>query len=177
MVMYATPAELASRLQKDLDTATATQALTLASAEFSAAADTWFAATTTTWSAAAFGGTDIRLPFTNVTAVSAVRVNGVAVTGWVLVAGVLYRTAGFGTSGSYPPAALEVDLTHGYATVPDDVKRAVLDMAAADYDNPTKVTSERLDDYQVTYFTGSAIPPSGRPWREVAAAYRGIAVA
>lgn len=177
MVMYATPTELAGRLQRDLDTYTATQALTLASAEFSTEADTWFAPTTTTWSTVASGATEVRLPFSKVTAVSAVRVGGVTVTGSTLVAGVLYRAAGFGSYGTYPPVALEVDLTHGYSAVPDDVKRAVLDMAAADYDNPTRVVSERVDDYQVTYFTGSAIPPSGRPWREVAAGYRGIAVA
>lgn len=175
--MYATPTELAGRLEKDLDTYTATQALTLASGEFSTVADTWWASTTTTWSTTVAGATEVRLPFNHVTAVSAVRVNGVAVTGWSLVAGVLYRTAGFGARNAYPPALLEVDLTHGYTSASDDVKRAVLDMAAADYDNPTRVMSERIDDYQVTYFTGTPIAPSGRPWREVAAGYRGIAVA
>jgi hypothetical protein len=175
--MYASAVELAGRLEKDLDTYTATQALTLASGEFSAAADTWWTPTTTTWSTTVAGATEVRLPFTNVTAVSAVRVNGVVTTGWTLVAGVLYRTAGFGTWYAYPPALLEVDLTYGYTTVPDAVKRAVLDMAAADYENPTKAMSERIDDYQITYFTGTPIAPSGRPWREVAAGYRGIAVA
>jgi hypothetical protein len=48
MAQYATASELASYLQKDLDTATAVQALTLASADFSNAADTWFTPTTVT---------------------------------------------------------------------------------------------------------------------------------
>jgi hypothetical protein len=177
MVMYATPAELAGRLQKDLDTYTATQALTLASGDFSVAADTWFAPTAVTWTTDVYGETLLRLPYRSVTAVSAVRVNGVVVTGWSLRNGRLYRAAGFGSWSSLQPDVAEVDLTHGLTAPSDDVKRAVLDMAAADYDNPTKVASEQVDDYRITYYTGTPIAPSGRSWREVAADYRGIAVA
>jgi hypothetical protein len=177
MVMYATPTELAGRLEKDLDTYTATQALTLASAEFSAAADTWFSSTSVTWTASSYGCTELELPYYPVTAVSAVRVNGVTVTGWSLRNGTLYRSAGFGYRYSWPPDVIDVDLTHGYTSVPDDVKRAVLDMAAADYDNPTKVASEQVDDYRITYYNGTPIAPSGRPWAEVAASYRGLLVA
>lgn len=178
MVQYATPTELAGRLEKDLDTYTATQALTLASAEFSAAADTWWGATTVTWTTDPYGCTELEPPFYPITAVSAVRVNGSVVTGWSLRNSRIYRTAGFGYRYSWPPDVADVDLTYGYTTtVPDDVKRAVLDMAAADYDNPTSVASEQIDDYRITYYTGSAIAASGRPWPEVAASYRGLLVA
>jgi hypothetical protein len=177
MVMYATPTELAGRMQQDLDTYSATQALTLASGEFSVAADMWFVPTAVTWTTDVHGETLLRLPYRAVTAVSAVRVNGVVVTGWSLRNGRLYRAAGFGSWSSLQPDAAEIDLTHGLTAATDDVKRAVLDMAAADYESPVKVASERVDDYQVTYYTGTPIAPSGRSWREVALSYRGIAVA
>lgn len=173
--MYANESELASYLQQDLDTATATLALTTASATFSRAADVWFTATSVTWKATVAGATEIELPFNRVTAVSAVRVNGVVVTGWTLVNGVLYRTAGFGTAWAWPPAALEVDVVHGEVTVPDDVKLAVLEIAGGIYSNPTGVVSESIDDYSVRY-NGTPISP-GRPWRDVAADYRGLLIA
>jgi hypothetical protein len=177
MAMYATPTELAGYLKKDVDTYSATQALTLASGEFAAAADTAFTATTVTWTTQGGPGTDIQIPYRPVTAVSQVRLNGVVITGWTLRLNALWRTAGFGTWSAFPPDLVEVDLTHGYTTVFDDVKLAVLEIAAGFYENPTGVAAEQIDDYRVTYYTGTPIAPSGRPWREVAAGYRGIAVA
>jgi hypothetical protein len=177
MAMYATPTELAGYLKKDVDTYSATQALTLASGEFTIAADTAFSATTVTWATQGGPGADIQIPYRPVTAVSQVRLNGSVITGWTLRHNALWRSAGFGTWSAFPPDLLEVDLTHGYTTVFDDVKLAVLEIAAGFYENPTGVASEQIDDYRVTYYTGTPIAPSGRPWREVAAGYRGIAVA
>lgn len=175
MAKYATESELASYLQKDLDTASATLALTLASGEFSAEAETWWTATTATYTTAGIGCTEIELPYRNVTAVDEVRVNGVAITGWTLRVGTIYRLAGFGYRFAYPPDQIDVDLTHGYTTVPDDVKLATLEIAAGLYDNPGGVISESIDDYTVRY-NGTPILP-GRPWREVAAGYRGVLLA
>lgn len=176
MAQYATASELASYLQKDLDTATAVQALTLASADFSAAAGTMFVPTTTTWTTIwAYGCFELELPFRAVTAVSEVRVNGVPITGWTLRGGWLYRIVGFGYRYRFPPDQVDVDLTHGYTAPPDDVKLATLEIAAGLYDNPTGVSSEGIDDYTVRY-NGTPIVP-GRPWREVAAGYRGLLLA
>lgn len=175
MAKYATESELASYLQKDLDTASATLALTLASGEFSAEAETWWAATTATYTVTGYGCTEIELPYRNVTTVAEVRVNGVAVTGWTLRVGTVYRLAGFGYRFAYPPDQVDIDLTHGYTIVPDDVKLATLEIAAGLYDNPTSVASESIDDYTVRY-NGTPILP-GRPWREVAAGYRGVLLA
>ena len=175
MAMYATASELASYLQQDLDTASATQALTLASGDFSRAADTWWTPTSVTWTTDVDGCTVLEPPFYPITAVSAVRVNGLAVTGWSLRNGKLYRSAGFGARSSWPPDYAEVDLTHGYTAATDDVKLSVLEIAAGLYENPTGAASESIDDYAVKY-NGTPIAP-GRPWREVAADYRGIAVA
>lgn len=175
MVQYATAAELASYLQQDVDTATATLALTTASAEFSAAADTWFAVQSTTYITTGTRATGIWLPFNPVVAVSEVRINTVVVTGYTLIGQRLYRTAGFGSYSQSVPDLLEIDLTYGFAAVPDDVKLAVLEMASVAYDNPTGDASESIDDYTVR-FSGNPITP-GRPWRDVAAFYRGTVMA
>lgn len=174
MVQYATPSELASYLQQDVDTASALLALTTASAEFSSAADTWFASQSTTYVTTGTRATGIWLPFNPVIAVSAVRINTVVVTGHTLIGQRLYRTAGFGTYSQSTPDLLEIDLTYGFTTVPDDVKLAVLEMASVAYDNPTGDMSESIDDYTVRY-AGTPITP-GRPWRDVAAAYRGTLI-
>src|SRR6266496_1251821 len=111
--MYATASELAGYMQQDLDTYTATLALTVVSAEFSR----------------------------------------VAVTDWTLIRRTLYRTAGFGAwYATMPPAKIEIDLTYGYAAPTDDVKGAVLECAAAIYEQPDgTVTAENIDDYAVRY--------------------------
>jgi hypothetical protein len=177
MVMYATPTELAGFLQKDLDTYSATQALTLASADFSTAACTWFASQTATYTRAAEGCYSIYLPAHPVTAVTQVRLNGVVVTSaWTLIGDVVYSSSAFGASNGFPPDKLEIDYTFGYTTVPDDVKGAVLKMAGRQYQQPTPgVSMEQIDDYVVRY-DGKPIYVSEDP-TTVIARYRPVAVA
>lgn len=152
MVQYATAEELAGFLEQAVDTYTANQMLTLASGQFSQAASTWFAAQSATFTTYGTPCVAIRLPFRPVTAVSAVRINGATVTGWTLVKDTVFRAAGFGTSYPIPPDEVEIDLTHGYTSVPDDVKAAVLETAAAGYAVPVAaVVGESIDDYQVRY--------------------------
>lgn len=152
MVQYATAVELAGYLGQDVDTYTANQALTLASGQFSQAADTWFTPTSTTYVTTGTAGTSIRLPFRPVTTVSEVRIGGAVVTGWTLIKNVLWRPAGFGTVWSIPPDEVAIDLTHGYAEAGDDVKAAVLETAATGYSTPVSaVAAESIDDYQVRY--------------------------
>jgi hypothetical protein len=177
VVIYATAAELAGYLQQDLDTYSATQALTLASAEFSRVADTVFAATSVTWSTIGDGCVVLEIPYNDVTAVSAVRVNSVAITGWTLRLGVLYRAAGFGYAYAWPPYQVDVDLTYGQTSVPDDAKLAVLEIAGGTYEHPEGWTSESIDDYTVRYDPSKKISPAGRPWQDVAATYRGLLIA
>ena len=156
MVQYATAVELASYLQQDLDTSTANLVLTLASEQFSRAADAWWAPQTVTYTRVGTWRTVLVLPFHPVTAVSAVRLNTVAITGHTLIESTLYRSAGFGTPHANPPDKLEVDLTHGYTEATDDVKAAVLDMAAQAYVTPVSaVSSESIDDYAVRYSAGN----------------------
>jgi hypothetical protein len=177
MALYASAAELASYLQKDLDTASATLVLTIASGRFAHEADTAWSATTVTYSTRGGPCTELELPFKPVTAVSAVRLNGVTITGWTLRLNALYRLAGFGAWWSYLPDQVDVDLTYGYTSVPDDVKGAVLETAAQAYEIPVgAVVSESVDDYAVRYATtggGLQLTPSAAA---VAASYRGVLV-
>lgn len=146
MAQLATAGDLASFLQQDLDTSTANLVLTIASAEFEAAADTRFASTTATYTVEGTGQQIITLPRLPVIAVQSVTVDGVAVTDYSVVGATLYRLAGFGGATAVAPGVV-VTYTHGYTTVPDDVRGAVLEMAAQAYDNPTRQAREQIDDY------------------------------
>lgn len=178
MAPYATPSELASYMQQDLDASTATLVLTLASAEFSRIADTQFTSTAVTYTTTGTRATNVVLPYRPVIAVSAVRISTVVVTGYTLIRNKLYRAAGFGASCTVPPDLLEVDLTHGYTSVPDDVKGAVLETAAQAYIIPVAaMVSESIDDYAARYVAsggGMQLTPSAR---ELAEGYRGVFVA
>jgi hypothetical protein len=157
--MYATVAELGSYLQKDLSASSATASATLdlqvVSQMFSVRANTMFNSTTVTYQVVGLGYRQLQLPFRPVTAVSAVRIVSSAtgtqtITDYSRIKTVLYRLIGFGVPGVFPPDMVEVDLTHGYATVPDDVKGAVLESAAAAYQGPDiTVASEAIDDYSI----------------------------
>lgn len=178
MALYATPEELASYLQQDVDTATATLVLTVASAQFSRAADTQFAATTATYTTLGMPFRYLVLPFRPVIAVQAVRINGATVTGYTLIRSTLYRPAGFGTPLNDPPDVVEVDLTHGYTSVTDDVKAAVLDTAAQAYSIPVAaVIGENIDDYAVRYANASGGVQLTPFARDLAALYRGTLAA
>lgn len=174
MVQYATAVELAGYLQQDLDTYTADLVLTLASGAFSEAAGTWFAAQAATYTTLGTVRTAIRLPYRPVTAVSAVRINGVTVTGYTLIKNVVYRAVGFGTSYTLVPDKVDIDLTHGYTSVPDDAKAAVLETAAAAYlQSNASVASERIDDYAVTFVDGGGGIQLTAMARNVAMSYCG----
>lgn len=181
-VMYATAEELASYLQQDVDTSSATLALQTASQLFSTRANTMFASTTVTYQAEARGSRKLWLPYRPITAVTAVRIINDAgttvITDYRRIKNMLYRLAGFGTPCAWPPDLLEVDLTHGYATVPDDVKGAVLETAGTAFSNPeNSVKSESIDDYAISYATNSSglmLSPSAEKLAEL---YRGTLAA
>lgn len=178
MSQYATATELAGRLQKALDTYSAEQVLTLASGLLDREAETTWSPKTVTWSTAyANGCTELEPPFKPVTAVSAVRVNGAVITGWVLRGGVLYRLAGFGYRYGYPPDEVAVDLTYGYTAPTDDVKAAVLEIAAQAYDVPNgALISETIDDWAVRYASNGGLRMTDMA-ENLAAGYRGVLIA
>jgi hypothetical protein len=181
MAMYATEAELASYLKQDVDTSTATLALTIASDLFADRANTRFEVNTATYSVPSTDGTAnyrIHLPHTPVVAVSAVRINGVAITDFTLIGDTLYRLVGFGYQWAFPPDLVEVDYSHGKATVPDKVKGAVLETAGAIYSSPDiTVAAELIDDYSAKFAPnagGFQLSPSAQ---SLADWYRGVLVA
>lgn len=177
MVQYVTASELAGYLQEDVDTYTANQALTLASGMFSQAAGTWFASISVTYVTVGGRFRSVRLPFRPVTAVTAVRINGSAVTDFTVIKNVVYRQAGFGTSCLIPPDELEIDLTHGYASPTDDVKAAVMETAATAYAIPiAAVLGESIDDYQVRYSSAGGVQLSPAA-QCLAEQYRGSLIA
>jgi len=181
-VMYATAEELASFLQQDVDTSSATLALQVSSQLFSLRANTWFTPTTVTYQVEGRGYQKLVLPFRPVTAVSAVRIINDAgttvITDYRRIKNVLHRLAGFGTPGAYPPDLLEVDLTHGYATCPDDVKGVVLETAGAAYSSPDiTIKSESIDDYSVTSAANSGGVMLSPAAEKLADLYRGTLAA
>lgn len=167
-VQYATDAELASFLQHDVDTSTATLALQAASALFSVRAQTWFAPTSVTWSTPGTGQMQLYLPFRPIISVDAVRIvtsaGTTTVTDFRLIRSVLYRLAGWGVPGAFPPDEIQIDLVHGYATAGDDVRGAVLETAGAAYESPDITTAqESIDDYVIkssSALAGMSLSPS-----------------
>lgn len=177
-VMYATASELASYLKQDVDTSTATLALQTTSQLFTVRANTAFLPTTVTYQTEAFGMRQLRLPFRPVISIQAVRIVGQAgttvVTDYSRIKTVLYRLAGFGVPGIYPPDMIEVDLTYGYGAVPDDVKGAVLESAGAAYSSPDiTVKSESIDDYSVSSAADSGGVMLSEAAAKLADLYRG----
>lgn len=178
MVQYATASELASYIQADVDTSTANLLLQLASAEFNSEADTTFVSTTATWSEAGNGSRILEVPWRPITAVSAVRIAGVTVTDYTRIKQRFYRSNGWGTVCGFPPDLVEIDLTYGYSSVPDDVKAAVLETAASAYQQPSSaVAAESIDDYRVRYNSDSGGVQLTPYAKDIAAGYRGMFLA
>lgn len=119
------------------------------------------------------------LPEVPVTAVTAVKVVaaddtettltfGVNEDYWWRSNGLLYRVGGnWGTARN----SVKVTYTHGYATIPDDIKLATLQLASKVMDNPHNIRQESVGSYSVTYAGASdeLLVSSVRP---MLAAYR-----
>lgn len=152
--------ELASYLQRDLDTATAT--LAQQGAQEIVRAYTRQELTQGTYTAAvlpivaAGDSWRVDLPQRPVTAVTTVVVNGTTYTlgtdwawngysPWIRLARLVYATDAFQDA----PTAT-VTYVAGYATAPPDVKAVALAIAARQYDNPRGLRMESIDDYSGT---------------------------
>lgn len=155
-----TVSELASYLQRDLDTASATLAKDSAQAIVRQYAQQEFTSTTYTgallpidvhrWSYV------VNFPQRPVTAVSSVAVNGTtyvsgtdyAWNGYSPFIRLDYVESSTATFADEPVAT--VTYTAGFATVPADVKAVALAVAARQYDNPRGIRQESIDDYSVS---------------------------
>jgi hypothetical protein len=129
--------------------------LDVASAIVRDAAGSPISATTSTVTLEGRGGR-LHLPGQPVTAVSAVSVDGVAVTDYALRSGALARSCGFPEG-----AAVVVTYTHGLATVPADIVDLVCRLVGQALvrfrESPESaisskpVVQERIGDYAVSY--------------------------
>lgn len=154
MAAFATPAELASWLQvPSVDTATATLALNVASAAIRGQAG--WSITQEVVTAAVVdgpGGVTIWLATPRLTAVALVKEEGVTLTvvtdyDWK-ADGRLVRVGGV---WSCKPRAIELTYTHGYSTVPDDIKGLCLQVAGRLYHNPDTLRSYTVGGVSETF--------------------------
>lgn len=101
----------------------------------------------------------LALPTSPVTAVSAVTLDGIAVTDYKLVDGSLWRRSGWYAG---EPVEVEVSLTCGLPEVPPHIVQLVCDLAILGVNSATagaldpRVIAERIDDYSVTFAQGAA---------------------
>jgi hypothetical protein len=158
----ATPADLASALQSDLDASTATLLIECATAVVQAIAGQRIVQVTETVTLdldGYDGGVYLPLPERPVTAVTSASVGATAVTDYSvqLSKGRLWRALGWrSTLLAYPdqPSTVTVAYTHGYAAGSQKLqlaRSAVLSLAMGAYSNPSGATREQIDDYSVAF--------------------------
>jgi hypothetical protein len=150
MVLLVTAAELASHLKKDLDTASAEQAIATASGYVEDKTGYAFTTRTATLTLPSSPALTLQLPVRPVRAVTAVTIGGSSYTDFRLTAtGEVYRGRSWRTA--YEPQDVEVTITYGIAVVPSSIKGVVLEVAGGIYDGQIGVESEQIDDYRVAY--------------------------
>lgn len=101
----------------------------------------------------------LRLPGPPIRSVSAVLVDGQAVTGWKLASGALYGAAGWRPGPD--PSDVEVTYVHGLPTVPADIVDLVCRLAGQELSAfrsgegtaSRALKSERIGDYAAEYDT------------------------
>lgn len=162
----ATPEQLASLLQQDLDAATADVVLNAATAVVQQAARQRLVAveddeltrigTTESW---------LWLPERPVTEVTSIVLDGETLTvgddlkEYLGETGALWRACGWSAS-SWRPSTVDLVYSHGY-TDPDDqrlelARSATLSLAAVPYSNPSGSTQVKIDDYAEVFSALSA---------------------
>lgn len=100
----------------------------------------------------------LEIPVTPVRSVSAVSLDGAAVTDHKVVYGDLWRASGWYWC---EPLPVEVTLVAGLPEVPEHIKQLVCDLAILGMGSATegaldpRVVAERIDDYSVTFADGA----------------------
>lgn len=152
-----TPSELASFLQQDVDTATATLLIEMATGKVQAAAGQRLIEATSTF----LIDVDVCSPWTPwlelpqrpVQSVTSVEIDGEAVTDWYLRSQRLWRLNGWNVNAS-APSQVTVVATCGYPSGAQYLQLArdmCLALAGAGYGNPSGASTEQIDDYRVSY--------------------------
>jgi len=109
-------------------------------------------------------GRRLLLPGLPVQSVSAVAINGTAVTDWVLRSGALIRAAGW--QSGCEPSEVTVSYVHGLPEVPEDIVDMVCRMAGQSLAAfrggdalAREISDERIGDYAVKYAGASEAGP------------------
>lgn len=165
----ATPTDLASLLQKDVDTATAVLAVEVCTAVVQAAAEQRILRATNTEVVYGGFGKVLRLKQRPVVSITSVTYNGTLLTqgtasgNWRLVPSGPWRNLGWAEycDGPVPTSVVYVAGYDPAGTDEDKQKLqlgrgVVLSLARGLFENPTGVTREQIDDYQVAYAEASA---------------------
>jgi hypothetical protein len=163
----ATPEDLASAVQADVDLASATLAIECATAVVQAAAGGRRILRVVDDSEEVWGGTDnvLRLKnspivsITSVTYAGSTLTQGTASGTWRRAKYGLWRDLGW-TECSWEPSPVTVVYTHGYADATQDLqlaRGATLSLAKGLFQSPSGVVlREQIDDYSVAYAEASA---------------------
>jgi hypothetical protein len=163
--LLATPADLASLLQRDVDTASATLALEVCTAVVQAAARQRIVRATTT-DETVWGGTGrvLVLPQRPVVSVASVTYGGSALTQgtasgtWRIAPDGIWRDIGW-TECAGEPSPVLVTWTHGYLTTDQGIQLGrgfTLSLARGLFTNPDGTVREQIDDYAVAYAEAEA---------------------
>lgn len=100
---------------------------------------------------------DLWLPQRPVVDVSAVAVDGLALSdySWLpngrLSRGLVPSGPQYAQAWGGPLSTITVTNSHGYATVPGDIRRICLQVASRLIENPAAVQAEQIGNYSVTY--------------------------
>lgn len=170
--MLATPADLASALQRDVDTASATLALEVCTALVQIAAGNQRIVRATSTNEVVYGGPDrlLRLPQQPVVSVASVTYNGSLLTQgtasgtWRLAKYGIWRDLGWAGYSWEGPTSAVVTYTHGYDPAGSDADKQklqlgrgfTLSLARGLFTNPDGTIREQIDDYSVAYAEASA---------------------
>jgi hypothetical protein len=163
--MLATPEDLASLLQRDLDTASATLALEVSTAVVQAATGQRIVRATST-DVIVWGGTDpvLILPERPVVSVTSVSYGGSTLTQgttsgtWRLARDGIWRDIGWAEC-SREPSPVTVTWTHGYLASDQGIELGrgfALSLARGLFTNPDGTIREQIDDYSVAYAEAEA---------------------
>ena len=97
----------------------------------------------------------VTLPQQPVVSVASVALNDSGLSGWTAINGRIYRACGWFplATGAVlpPPPILTVTYTHGYATIPADVKLTTVLLVNAAMTGEIPVRSEQVGDYSISY--------------------------
>ena len=177
LASLATTADLSARKIKVTDAALVASVLDSASAAVRDAAGVAITRQSTTINLTGSPEKWLPIPLAPVRGVSAVSIDGETVTDYRLRDGRMWRLAGWGNW--YEPSDVQVTVDHGVDVVPADIVDLVCTLVAAGvvaategaYDPRRGISSERVDDYQVSFTRGPdevvgvmVLPERTRAW-------------